>query len=280
VTLYLSLRSQSVGGAVTPPRFFEGDGVAQPLALRPVSEEAVVARLANRDVLFATHGFNVSLGAGACALGRLESLLALPATSRYVAILWPGDFWLPVINYPFEGETAMKSGRLVADFCNRRLGGAATLSFISHSLGARVVLEAAAALRRKARLVCVTAAAVNDDCLTTQYAIAFANSAMVSVLASREDLVLRLAYPIGDPIANLLHLDHKPFRAALGYDGPPAAIGATVPPWEIADDEAFEHWDYLPPSHPGPLPDDPAAKWLKSAAFMRRAFDGVTQTWP
>jgi hypothetical protein len=146
-------------------------------------------------------------------------------------------------------------------------------------LGARLALEAAKNLGRTVRSVCLTAAAINDDCLTSEYADAFANSSVVSVLASRRDLVLKLAFPIGDPIADLLHFDHKPFESALGYSGPPASIGATVPPWQIPNDSNYSHGDYLPPSDPAAA--FPAGgKWVQAAGFMSRAFTATPQTWP
>ncbi|WP_407193244.1 hypothetical protein [Bradyrhizobium sp. STM 3566] len=39
------------------------------------------------------------------------------------------------------------------------------------------------------------------------------NSEHISLLASHKDLVLKLAFPIGDPLSNLLHDDHMPFRS-------------------------------------------------------------------
>ena len=69
-------------------------------------------------------------------------MLSLPQSVLFVAVLWPGDFWIPVVNYPFEGGDAKDSGRRVARFCNRRLGKARSFSFVTHSLGARVALEA------------------------------------------------------------------------------------------------------------------------------------------
>src|SRR5579863_7031136 len=99
-------------------------------------------------------------------------------------MLWPGDAWLPVVDYPFEGSVAIDCGRKLADFCNRWCTGAQSISFLSHSLGARLVLEAVAHLGRQARAVCLMAGAINRDCLTAEYARAAANAAAISVLAS------------------------------------------------------------------------------------------------
>ncbi len=276
----MTLRQQSVGGGVKDPTFLEGDGTTAAPSLRFLSEDRLAANVANRDLLFAVHGFNVSFAAGACSLGRLEVALSLPSNCQYIAVLWPGDFWLPAVNYPFEGDVAIDCGRRLARLCNRRLGRAASYSFVTHSLGARVALEAAQRLGRKVRSVCMAAAAVNDDCLTAEYSGAFTNISVVSVLASRRDLVLKLAYPLGDAIADILRLDHGLFEPALGYSGPPSPVGTTVPPWEISDSSNYDHGDYLPPSNPAAVFPDPAGKWVAAAGFMSRAFAGLPQSWP
>ena len=229
MTVYMTLRERAVAGAVKDPSFLEGSAGAT-LALKNLPEDTLVARAAGRDVLFATHGFNVNFEEGARSLGRLETMLNLPQSVLFVAVLWPGDYWIPVVNYPFEGGDAKDSGRRLARFCNRRLGKARSFSFITHSLGARVALEAVKTLGRKAHSVCLTAAAVDDNCLSAEYSVAFSNADIISVLASRKDRVLQLAYPVGDPIADIINLRQSPFRAALGRRGPPEPIGATVPP--------------------------------------------------
>jgi pimeloyl-ACP methyl ester carboxylesterase len=276
----MNFRANSVAGGTKEPTFFDCKGPWISSGMTPVPDSAAARRMGQKDVLFATHGFNVSMGEGVCALARLETLFNLPGSCQFVGILWPGDSWIPVINYPFEGQVAADCGRRLARFCDRSLASASSISFVTHSLGARLALEAAQALGTKVRSVCLAAAAVNDDCLTHEYAGAFANSNIVSVLASRQDLVLKLAFPIGDPIADLLHADHKPFEAALGYVGPPAAIGATVPPWLIPGNLGYNHGDYLPPSDPKAAFPVFGAKWIASAEFMKRSFSGLPQTWP
>jgi hypothetical protein len=281
MTLYLSFRAQSVGGAVKDASVLMGDGTTQIPSLTLMPLERIGALIADKNIIFGAHGFNVSYEEGCRSLGRLEPQLKLASTDVFLGVLWPGDYWLPVVNYPFEGDVAMDCGRRLARFCKQYLSRALSFSFISHSLGARVVLEAVKYLDRPARTVCLTAAAVNRDCLTTEYTAAFANASTISVLASREDMVLKLAFPVGDPIADLLHDDHTPFQIALGYTGPPQPIGATVPPWQIPDDEDFGHSDYLPPSDAGaPARTPAAAKWPKSAGFMGRALRRENQTWP
>jgi hypothetical protein len=78
----------------------------------------------------------------------------------------------------------------------------------------------------------------------------------------------------------LLDPDHRSFTPALGYSGPPTALGATEPPWQIPNDEDYDHGDYLPSSSPADPFPNPAAKWNKPADFMRRAFLREPQQWP
>lgn len=280
MTLYVSLRSQGVGGEVVDPRLLEDDGSPEAASFRLIDLGRLGALVAGRNIVFAAHGFNVSLSEGARSLRQLEAHLELASSSLFFGLLWPGDYWLPVLNYPFEGEVAMDCGRRLATFCAEWLSGAQSLSFLSHSLGARLVLEAVRCLPRRARLLCLTAGAVNRDCLSGEYAGADANSADIRLLASRSDRVLKLAYPLGDPIADLLHHDHALFTPALGYNGPPTPAPAPVAsPWQIADGEDYGHGDYFPPGE-APAQAATAAKWLRPARFMASALRGRPQDWP
>ena len=280
MTYFVSLRSHSVGGPVIDATVFSGDGTISPLAVAAVDLSQIPFLVAGKNVLFATHGFNVSRESGACSLTRLDTYLQLDDSNIFFGVLWPGDFWLPVVNYPFEGDVSMDSGRRLAAFCNRYLTNAQSLSFISHSLGVRLVLEAVKNLNRQARSVCLTAAAINQDCLATEYAAAAQNAATISILASHKDMVLKLAFPIGDPIADFLHADHTLFERALGYAGPP--VPATPPvksPWQIPDRAGYDHGDYLPSGDPN-QPVTTPAMWNQPADFMSRAFRGQGQSWP
>jgi hypothetical protein len=280
VTYFLNFRTQSVGGAVVDPYLLEGNGAAAPPALSVVPWARVPAIVGGRNLLFATHGFNVSYPDGAFALGLLDQYLGLTGPDLFIGMLWPGDAWLPVVDYPFEGGVALDCGRRLAEFCNAWCAGAQSLSFLSHSLGARLVLEAVLHLQCKARSVCLTAAAINRDCLTAEYQAAAANCEQISVLASHEDDVLKIAFAIGDPFADLLHDDHTPFQPALGSDGPPVPAPPPVHyPWQIPDACDYGHHDYLPPTG-GTVPPPPGTKWPKAADFMRRAYFGQPQTWP
>jgi hypothetical protein len=281
MTYFLNFRTQGVGGAVIDPYLLQGDGITVPPALSVVPWASVPSIVAGKNLLFATHGFNVSYQDGACSLGLLDGFLNLASPNLFVGMLWPGDAWLPVVDYPFEGDVAIDCGGRLASFCNNWCAGAQSLSFLSHSLGARLVLEAVALLARKARSVCVTAAAINRDCLTAEYSRAAANSEMISILASHEDDVLKIAFSVGDPFADLLHDDHTPFQAALGSGGPPTPAPQPVRfPWQIPDGDDYGHHSYLPPAQAVALPPPPGTQWAQAANFMRRAFFGQPQTWP
>lgn len=272
MSYFLSFRTQNVGGAVVDPMLLQGDGSATPLALSIIPAARVPAVVAGKNLLFGTHGFNVSMQKGAVQLGTLDRYLALAPPDLFIGMLWPGDAWLPVVDYPFEGDVALDCGRRLAAFCATACQGARSFSFVSHSLGARLVLEAVADLECQAQSVCVTAAAINRDCLTTEYADAAANAARIAVLASHKDRVLKIAFRLGDPIADLLHDDHSPFQPALGYGGPPTPPPPRVTPSQIADAAGYDHGDYLPSAGDG--------KWPRVADFMKCTFFGEPPTWP
>ena len=279
--LFLNFRSQNVGGTVIDPYVLEGDGTASPPSLHVVDWARVAARVIGKNLLFCVHGFNVSYEHGARSLAQLEPYLGLTESDVFFAVLWPGDYWLPVINYPFEGGVAMDCGRRVAACCDRWFAGAQSLCFASHSLGARLVLEAVKNLSHPARAVCLTAAAINMDCLTTEYAGSTGNASQINLLASKKDLVLKVAFRIGDPISDLLNDDHRQFETALGYGGPPVpAIPPIGFPWQISDAEHFGHGDYLPPGAAVQGAEAVPPKWRRTAEFMLRSFHGQPQVWP
>lgn len=279
MTIFLDLRVASVSGAIR--------ATPQPMACGPtgdvrfISETEFAKAVDGRDVLFGTHGYDNTRPEGICALARLDEHLALSENAVFVGILWPGDSYAWKFGYPSEKRTARDCGRKVAEFCNRKAGGAASLSFVSHSLGARLVLEAARTLRRRCRSLCLMAGAIERNCFEKEYADAFAKADIVSLLASEQDAVLKLAFPAGNLIAHFFDPTGNPFSDALGYSGLASPVGATVRPWQIARSLGYGHGDYLPSSDPKtPFPDTLEARWIRSAAFAKRTFTGERQTWP
>jgi hypothetical protein len=277
VTLFANLRAGPYG-AVCSPYLLDGDALADPPAMNAVLWSAAPILMRNRDVILATHGFNVGYVAGLRSLARFEQALAPTQDEAFMGVLWPGDWIIPAINYPFEDGVASKAGRLLADFINRWLASARSVSLISHSLGARVILSAILGSTRRIRCACITAGAINAGCLTEEFAAASANCDRIITLSSRADTVLHFAYPPGDLLADIFQPDHPPGEAAMGRDGPAAPFAAWVRAYEIPEAEGYRHSDYLP----SPLIDvaDAQARWQKSAQFMASAVRGRSPIWP
>ena len=279
MSYFINLRGSGYG-AVVDPYVLEGDVLANPPLMASTPYEAVPQLVKGRDVLLTTHGFNVNYIDGLRCLGRLEGLIAPTASEFMFGVLWPGDWVIPAINYPFTEKIATQTGQRLSAFCNRWLAGARSISFVSHSLGARVVLQTISGLNCRARNVCLTAGAIEADCLTAEYRVADANSNAVVTLSSMDDRVLEFAYPVGDLIADILDADHKPFERALGREGPTIPFGPSIAADEIPDAPPYDHGDYLPPSDLAQPVPDPGAKWTRTTTFMARSFRDQTQTWP
>lgn len=265
-------------GAVCSPYLLDGDALAEPPTMTSVLWNAAPVLLRGRDVILATHGFNVSYVSGLRSLARLEAALALTPGEAYLGVLWPGDWIVPAVNYPFEDGVASSAGRLLAGFINRWLVSARSVSVVSHSLGARVVLAAVAASNRRIKRACIAAGAVNAGCLAEEFAAANANCDSIVTLSSRADKVLEFAYPPGDLLADALDPDHPPGQSAMGRGGPQIPFASWVRAYEIADADGYDHGDYLPPAVTAA--DDADARWRRSVAFMASVLRGRSPAWP
>jgi len=219
----------------------------------------LIREVQGRHVLIAAHGFNVTRADGIAALSNWESLLQLAPPAVFVAVLWPGDsIWLHGLDYPEEPQVADGAGsQLIAPFLDAHFGGAASLSFASHSLGARVILQAISNMTLPVRRAVLMAGAIDDNCLNTEFQAAAARIGEISILASHEDEVLSLAFPLGNFFAGILDAGHPWWHSALGRSGPsnppPANFQA---PYQIPDKWEFGHGDYLQvdPAAPPPPP--------------------------
>lgn len=278
MTLFANFRvSRISGGILNDPQTWNSDVV---FAAKPVAPRALSERTAGRNVLLGIHGFNVTQTEGVASLARLEKALGLVGESTFIGVLWPGDSFIKALGYSGEKTTASATGRYLARFCNERLGNAASISFVAHSLGARVTLEAVRRLDRKAAMVCLAAAAIERTCLAAEYSDAFANAENISVLASRQDEVLRFAFPFGNLLAHAIDPTANPLSSALGYAGPPSPVGNTVPPWQIPEALGYDHGDYFPHSDAKkPYPEGTDQTGLP-IAFMRRCFRKEAHDWP
>jgi hypothetical protein len=260
MTQFIDLRLAPVGGELAASAaLHQGTEIGNYTSL-PLSQ--LLASISGRDVLIATHGFNVNRADGIQELSNWESLLQLPQPhSAFVGLLWPGDsVWAHGLDYPEEPRVADEAGRLAAAFINANFQGAASISFASHSLGARVVLATVSHLSLPVRRLTLMAPAIDDNCLTTEFKAAAAKIAAISVLASKKDEVLSRAFPLGNFFAGIIDAGHPWWRAALGHCGPAKPWPANfVAPFEIPDGWNFGHGDYLhfdspePPALPLPV---------------------------
>ena len=263
----VDFRASDSGGAVVRGVVRGGAGLGTEFDLR---REAAVT--------FLVHGFNVNRTNGTAGFGRLVQHLPLVGDAAYVGILWPGDqSGVGPFSYPFEGNDADDSARELTRFISDVIAGGAVLSFVSHSLGARVVMEVIKALRPSdypIREVCLMAAALDDFSLAhpKNYLGAVPKTRRVAVLASRRDMVLRLAYPAGDVLQAFMHFRVDRAGLALGMHGPKPSGAHPIPREvyheQIPDARGSGHGDYFP--------RDPISQNQTSAlAFARDVLQGV-----
>jgi pimeloyl-ACP methyl ester carboxylesterase len=244
MTMFLDLRAIPSGGFVA-----HDVRVVDALTQTTITALEFEGRARGRNLVLVTHGFNVNSEAGVDSLTKWDALCALPSPWEYVGVLWPGDSrYLPVLDYPIEGSVALHSGRLLASFLNEHAAGAASLSLVSHSLGARTVLETVQNLERRVEALIMMAGAIEDDCMTNEYALALKKVGRVHIVASRSDWVLHYAFPLGNLVGQILMHGHPYFRTALGRQGPHsvAKLDAHYQLWQIPDGWKYVHGDYMP----------------------------------
>ena len=222
--------------------------------------------ICGKHVLIATHGFNKNRQQGIQALAEWRKLLTLPGAGAFLGLLWPGDSEsLHALCYPAEPAHAMDAGSKLAQFADAQFGNAASVSFASHSLGGRVILQAMTQMQLPVRKAMIMAGAVDDRCLTQEFSSVQQKVQTISVLASKEDEVLRWAFPIGDFVAEIVDQSHPWWESALGRFGPAAPPQHYQPPCQIPPEWTYGHGDYLrtdppasatipPPSLPGMPP--------------------------
>jgi hypothetical protein len=223
----------------------DANGAAFTGSLPPQLLEAIHGQ----DVFFAVHGFNVNQKDGLAHLGFWLDKVDVGNAVK-IGILWPGDCFVPIfIDYVVEGHEAIRSGDLLSAFLNANFTGAVNLSFASHSLGARVVLQTVRGLNLHVRRVLLMAGAIDDNCLTDEYADAAKKVDQISLLTSKRDAVLAAAYPLGNPLQGIIDRGHPYYHAALGREGP-ANPGQLAPRlhsgWEIPKQIDYGHLDYIP----------------------------------
>ena len=259
MTRFLDVRISSVGGALAKSvSLFQGTEIGN---YRSVNQAEFLNDIHGRHVLIATHGFNVDRAAGIACLSNWERLLQLAPPSVFIGLLWPGDsVWLHALDYPEVPRVADQAGQLIAPFLDANFGGAVSVSFASHSLGARVLLATVSKMSRPVRQATIMAGAIDDNCLNTEFQAAGAKIGRISVLASKRDTVLSAAFPLGNFLGGILDAGHPWWRAALGQGGPSSPWPVNFQaPFEIPDNWEFRHDDYLqldPPSPSIAVPTD------------------------
>lgn len=279
---FLNTRSLPVGGGVGPLTVLDESN-----AVHPASD--VVAAVRGHDVLLVTHGFNVAQLDGLQKLSDWCKLVNLGSTVC-VGILWPGDArWIHVVDYPMEGNEAMSAGNELAAFINTNFSGALSLSFASHSLGARTVMQTIAGLNRSVRRLLLMAGAIDNTCLSSEYAAAASKVQSISILASRSDDVLKWAFPTGNFVSGLFSRGVPYVHEAMGREGP----GEPYPSpdnvhsdWQIPDGWGYGHGSYLPPNPLGaapvqypPLPGFPPPETPAPPPFAPPALSGDATLW-
>jgi len=270
VIYLLDFRGADVGGPVVPGRIVQMGG----LFTRLGTESDL--RLESK-ITFLLHGFNCSRQRGRELLLRLAEKLPSVTDGAIVAVLWPGDHWVRFISYPFEGKDADDSAFELSRYIVRGIKPGTELSFVSHSLGARVVMETVERLIGRdyqIRQICLMAAAIDDYSLSDpeEYRIGVSLAERVAVLASKRDRVLKYAYPVGDLLQAFVFFWKDESGLALGYHGPKPIEGHSLPkqvyPVQIPDERKTDHGDYLP-NHP------PTPNQLSSARFANEVLQGA-----
>lgn len=240
---FLSTRAQSRGGPVAAEVKIINSGLTGNLL--PQLQRAIQGQ----DVFFAVHGFNVNQKDGLAHLGYWLDNVDVGNAVK-IGVLWPGDCFVPIfVDYVVEGHEAIKSGDLLSAFLNANFTGAVNLSFVSHSLGARVVLQTIRGLKLHVRRLLLMAGAIDDNCLTNEYADAAKKVDQISLLTSKRDAVLAAAYPLGNPLQGIIDRGHPYYHAALGREGPanPNQLAPGLQSgWEIPGTLDYGHLDYMP----------------------------------
>ena len=283
MTRFLDVRLSPVGGILAGEvALYQGTSIGN---YQSLDKEQLLRDIRGQHVLIGTHGFNVNRKDGIATLSNWEGLLHLPPSSLFVGLLWPGDsIWAHGLDYPEEPRIANEAGDLIAPFLDSNFGDAASISFASHSLGARVLLRMVSKMSLPVRRVTLMAGAVDDNCLNKEFKTAAARIGEISVLASKKDDVVSLLFPIGNFFAGIIAEGHPWWRAAIGRCGPSAPKpGNFRAPFEIPHNWNYGHHHYLqidpppPPTIPMPaiIPPDGAAEPASGATGWQEAWSAA-----
>ena len=289
MSLFLDVRLQPVGGELSPVVNLLAGTSTEDYATIP--RQQMLEAVQWKNVLIGTHGFNVDRADGIACLSNWGSLLQLSSQDVFLGLVWPGDSaWAHGLDYGCEPSLADHAGALLGPFLDDLLANAISVSFSSHSLGARVILSTVQNMKRDPRKLILMAGAIDDNCLATEFQSVAARAAEISILASSKDDGLSMAFPLGNFMAGIVDQGHPWWHAALGRGGPAnPRPGNFRGPYEIPSNWDYGHHHYLlddplstapilapidVPADGAPLPSNGADGWQEtwSAAFASSRF--------
>lgn len=170
-------------------------------------------RLKRRQVTVLIHGYNNSQPDAEASYRRFRKKLArqvTPGRLRRIGPIWefhwPGDLPSPLwskASFPARIADAEASGELLGNFLAIRCRPETRVNLIAHSLGCHVALQAvesvsaANAPERIRRVVLMAAAVPTLMCAGAEEEFGPHEGTAETVLYSRSDRVLELAYPLG-----------------------------------------------------------------------------------
>jgi pimeloyl-ACP methyl ester carboxylesterase len=217
----LSVRVRVVGGAV-----------ADEVTARPA--DWIQGR---RHVVLFVHGFNNAEEAARTSYGGVFTTVLADVGYFY----WPGDtragFILSAPTYPLQITSALDSARRLADYLKGVVGpggSPSAVSFVGHSLGCRLILEAMRLALNdglswpEVRVTALMAAAVPVDLVEEGQPLdAAARSARtLALFYSRADQVLNLSFPPGQAAAFAFGIEKAAYGVAVGRFGQPVGLPA------------------------------------------------------
>lgn len=246
----------------------------------------------NKRVCFVVHGFNVNTdhgvkGSGPVAqefeaLGRFA--IEMTGADIVVPVLWPGDGFI-VTSWFTAIDHVNSAGKRFAEFLTSSAFPASEVSFLTHSLGARLALET---MRHTLGIradypfdtAITMAAAVADNTLDNpRYAKALTALRRIVVLSSTQDTVLSGVFVAGDIVENALWWNYGGNGRALGRFGPAfkanSPYAAKTEWYAIRPGRDQRHGDYLPSGWDpkAPMPNGWSRNRLDVETFVQDLVD-------
>lgn len=281
----LDFRNQEVGGAVTSGYLFRVENDFDNDWNMRLPEFTIATK--GKRLLILVHGYNNSRSIGRSLLVRFSSMLANAGNSDVMlCVLWPGDGWAKALTYPFEGLDADDTANALFKWITTNVASNSRIAFVGHSLGCRVVMNAALQLERYNKIaldrICLMAPAIDNNSLGSLDKNCYKKATLaidrLAVLASEEDLVLQLAYPMGDLLQSIFYNEH--WGRALGRTGPvendPAILNRIEQVPKSKPNLSIGHGDYLDID-----PEKPMQTKAQSEKFVLQFLDRVPNpNWP